>query len=46
MGWWGPANFHGGGGPVYVGGDRVHPNDAGHRFLADKYAAAIAAYMR
>jgi lysophospholipase L1-like esterase len=43
--WWGPANYAGGGGPVYVGGDRVHPNDAGHRFLADKYAAAIAPYM-
>jgi lysophospholipase L1-like esterase len=43
-GWWGPANFHGGGGPVYVG-DRVHPNDAGHRFLADRYADAIGPRM-
>ncbi len=40
--WWGPANYNGGSGPVYVADDRIHPNDAGHRFLADKYAAVIA----
>ncbi len=41
-GWWGPANYYGGSGPVYVTGDEIHPNDAGHRFLADKYVDAIA----
>lgn len=41
-GWWGLANYSGGGGPVYVSGDRVHPNDAGHKFLAVKYAATLA----
>jgi lysophospholipase L1-like esterase len=44
-GWWGPANYYGASGPVYVASDRISPNDAGHRFLADKYAAAIAQNM-
>jgi lysophospholipase L1-like esterase len=44
-GWWGTTNFYGGSGPVYVDSDRIHPNDAGHRFLADKYAAVIKQYM-
>lgn len=44
-GWWEPTNYAGGAGPIYVGGDRTHPNDAGHRFLADRYAAAIAPSM-
>lgn len=41
-GWWGPANYYGGGGPVYIARDNLHPNDAGHAFLANKYAAAMA----
>jgi len=44
-GWWGPENYYGGSGPVYVTGDKIHPNDAGHRFLADKYAAVITQHL-
>lgn len=43
--WWGPENYFGGSGPVYVAGDNVHPNDMGHQFLADKYADAIAQHQ-
>jgi lysophospholipase L1-like esterase len=44
-GWWGPANYFGGIGPVSVAGDNLHPNDAGYAFLADRYVAALAPHL-
>lgn len=34
------------GDPTLIGADQIHPNDAGHRYLAEKIEPLIAAQLR